>query len=227
VSTQQSYHTMLAIESSTPLCSVALSCNGVVTVQRQIGMGIHSTSLFTQIKSLLDQANRSFQQVDAVVVGMGPGSYTGLRVSASAVKGLLFRSSRPLLGANTLAGFAACASQHHSGVIHSIIDARRNHLYYQQFVVEAGVVQPSRTVPVLVEIPSIYPRIQSTDMIVGSGIERLDPSLIQSTAVLPLNSLDATGLLRLAQHPEAPEWVIPLDASTFEPTYSVPEDYTR
>jgi tRNA threonylcarbamoyladenosine biosynthesis protein TsaB len=227
VSTQQSYPIILAIESSTPLCSVALSCDGVVTVQRQIGMGIHSTSLFTQIKSLLDQAHRSFKDVDAIVVGMGPGSYTGLRVSASAIKGLLFRSSKPLLGANTLAGFAACASGRHSGVIHSIIDARRNHVYYQQFVVEAGFVQPSQTVPVLVEIPAIYTKIQPTDMIVGSGIERLDPSQVTSTAVLPLNSLDATGLLRLVLQQEATKWVTHLDASTFEPTYSVPEDHTQ
>ncbi|MFV0278791.1 MAG: tRNA (adenosine(37)-N6)-threonylcarbamoyltransferase complex dimerization subunit type 1 TsaB, partial [Parahaliea sp.] len=79
---------ILAIDTSTDVCSVALLENGVITECHEIIPRQHSQRLFGMLAELLPDGRLREQGIDAVAYGEGPGSFTGLRVCASAVQGL-------------------------------------------------------------------------------------------------------------------------------------------
>ncbi len=98
---------VLAIETATPACSVALRlADGTIHERTAEGKGVHSELTFVFINELLALEKMEVADLGAVVVSAGPGSYTGLRVASSAVKGLLFQTDVPLYACNTLAGIA-------------------------------------------------------------------------------------------------------------------------
>lgn len=98
---------ILAIETATPVCSVALYLpDGTIHEERSEGQGVHSELTFVFIDRLLKEAGLTVAELGGVLVSRGPGSYTGLRVGSSAVKGLLFQTDIPLYAYNTLGGIA-------------------------------------------------------------------------------------------------------------------------
>lgn len=95
--------TILNIETSTKICSVALCSDGQVLTHHENYDGMtHSTLLSAYLKDALDYAHTRSMSLDAVAVSMGPGSYTGLRIGMSEAKGLAFGLGVPLIGINTL-----------------------------------------------------------------------------------------------------------------------------
>ena len=126
---------IILIETSTALCSVALSVNGKIVGSRESDAPkAHAslTSLF--IKELLDEQGLFVKDCDAVCVSAGPGSYTGLRVGASTAKGLCFAAGLPLLACGTLDILAAQAYDTKSipedcRYIIPMVDARRMEVY--------------------------------------------------------------------------------------------------
>lgn len=223
MSDTKSYKNILAIDGSTPICTVALRVGEQSFERRAIGMAIHSSAIFSQINELLTQASIQFQDIDAVVIGIGPGSYTGLRVVASSIKGLLFRNTIPLYGVSTLAGFAACVKRKSTRSIHVIIDARRNHLYYQCFSADnEGALIPDRS-PLLVEIPDLYTKINPGDSLIGTGIDRLEASRLNQVDIISQNQISASGLIQvfLGFGSMKSDWVESLDPTEFEPKYDI------
>lgn len=220
------YQNILAIDGSTPICTVALRVGEVEYVKKEIGMGIHSSAIFAQINETLKEAGKRFQDINVVVIGIGPGSYTGLRVVASSIKGLLFKSSIPLVGVNSLAGFASCVHGNSPGSIHAIIDARRNHLYYQCFSVGKAGIFATNKQPDLIEIPELYSKLLPGDSIIGTGIERLDSARLNQISVIPQDHVSASGLIQvfLSSDSVRSEWVKELDVAEFEPKYAI-EDF--
>jgi tRNA threonylcarbamoyladenosine biosynthesis protein TsaB len=94
---------ILNIETATPLCSVALSVNGSVVSQRETSEDrSHASKLTVFIKEILAEKGIGVSDLDAVAVGKGPGSYTGLRIGVSTAKGLCFGANLPLIAVNTL-----------------------------------------------------------------------------------------------------------------------------
>jgi tRNA threonylcarbamoyl adenosine modification protein YeaZ len=126
---------ILAIETSTPVCSVALSSTGRRAWEKRIeGRGVHSERLFTFTDELLKRAGVEMSELDAILFSRGPGSYTGLRIGASAIKGFLYGRDVPLYTFPTLFSFAAGLELTSKPCeIFSVIDARRSHLYIQKF----------------------------------------------------------------------------------------------
>jgi tRNA threonylcarbamoyl adenosine modification protein YeaZ len=226
VSSEKTYQNILAIEGSTPVCSVALRAGGQVFARTEVGMGIHSAAIFEQIDFVLKSSGIKFCDIDAVVIGIGPGSYTGLRVVASSIKGLLFNRGIPLFGVNTLAGFAACVDKQTNGVIHAVIDARRNHVYYQGFSVRDGAPSSLPQSPELIEIPDLYARLNPGDVLVGTGIDRFDEKKLSIVNVLNIDSITAKGLIQVFESTSelSQVWVEELDVADFEPKYSI-EDF--
>lgn len=220
------YQNILAIDGSTPICTIALRVGDLILDRKEIGMGIHSSAIFSQINELLSDAKIKFHDVNAVVIGLGPGSYTGLRVVASSIKGLLFKNSIPLFGVNTLVGFAACVSGKSAGQLHTIIDARRNHLYYQSFSIDNEIALTSNKSPILIEIPDLYSRLKSGDMIIGTGIERLDIDRLNQIDLVSQDQISAKGLIQVFMNSAGfpSEWVEQLDVADFEPKYAI-EDF--
>ena len=94
---------ILNIETSTDVCSVALTSEGQVLDHRENYEGqTHATLLSQYVKDMLDYARTRELKIDAIAVSIGPGSYTGLRIGLSEAKGLAFGLQVPLIGVNTL-----------------------------------------------------------------------------------------------------------------------------
>jgi tRNA threonylcarbamoyladenosine biosynthesis protein TsaB len=94
---------ILNIETATSLCSVALSVNGKVVSQRETFEDkSHASKLTVFIKEILEEKGIGIPDIDAVAVGKGPGSYTGLRIGVSTAKGLCYGASLPLIAVSTL-----------------------------------------------------------------------------------------------------------------------------
>jgi tRNA threonylcarbamoyladenosine biosynthesis protein TsaB len=94
---------ILNIETATQLCSVALSTDGKCVLKREIiEERSHASLLTVFIEELLHEAGITSDKLDAIAVGKGPGSYTGLRIGVSTAKGLCYGSGLPLIAVSTL-----------------------------------------------------------------------------------------------------------------------------
>ena len=130
--------TILNIETSTDVCSVALTSEGQVLDHRENYEGqTHATLLSQYVKEMLDYARSRELKLDAVAVSIGPGSYTGLRIGLSEAKGLAFGLEVPLIGVNTLQLMTVSTMFNHfiedegeRGLLYiPMIDARRMEVY--------------------------------------------------------------------------------------------------
>lgn len=126
---------ILNIETSTDVCSVALTSDGQVLDHRENYEGqTHATLLSQYVKEMLDYARSRELALDAIAVSIGPGSYTGLRIGLSEAKGLAFGLNVPLIGVNTLQLLTVSAMFNHfvdeEKVLYiPMIDARRMEVY--------------------------------------------------------------------------------------------------
>ena len=123
--------TILHIESATSICSVALSKgNEIVSIRESNSGNSHSELLTDFIYQILQENSYSVNDLDAVAVSKGPGSYTGLRIGVSAAKGLCYSANIPLIAVDTLCSMAYGAKDIPSDyLICPMIDARRMEVY--------------------------------------------------------------------------------------------------
>lgn len=127
--------TILNIETSGTICSVAISREGVVEFQMEDTSGMkHAERLAPFIDRCLEEVHRREMPLDAVAVSMGPGSYTGLRIGLATAKGLCFGLDIPLIGVDTLQLLAVKAmfrSMDWQGdeMLVPMVDARRMEVY--------------------------------------------------------------------------------------------------
>ncbi len=95
--------TILNIETSGKICSVALTKDGMVEFQLDDAEGMnHAVKLAPFVEKCMEELKRKEWKLDAVAVSIGPGSYTGLRIGLSLAKGLAFSLGIPLIGVSTL-----------------------------------------------------------------------------------------------------------------------------
>ena len=122
---------ILNIESSTTNCSISLSFKGKVISLKENNEEkySHSTNLHSFINDVLKKSNVSIQQLSAIAVSKGPGSYTGLRIGVAAAKGLCFALDIPLISISTLLILAKQIKFKKEGLIIPVMDARRNEVY--------------------------------------------------------------------------------------------------
>lgn len=124
---------ILLIETSTAVLSVALSENGTVVTSRECHEPRLQASLTAPlVKEVLDSKGLAVRDCDAICVGKGPGSYTGLRVGVSTAKGLAFGAGLPLIAIGSLDILAQAAIDGNHTVI-PMIDARRMEVYTAVF----------------------------------------------------------------------------------------------
>jgi len=131
--------TVLAIETATEACSVALFRDGKYNQQHEIAPRQHSQLLFSMLKELIPGDNFQNHGIQTIAYGCGPGSFTGLRIAASAVQGLAFAAQIPAVAISTLACQAHTALRT-QGIgqgdrVLSVIDARINEVYYATYQV--------------------------------------------------------------------------------------------
>ena len=123
---------LLIIETATHVCSVGiLKRDGTMELKEsQDDTYTHAEKLHVFVAHALHMAEVKYSQLDAVVVSLGPGSYTGLRIGVSAAKGYAFAHDKPLIGIRTLDALASAAVKEHPGkTVIPMIDARRMEVY--------------------------------------------------------------------------------------------------
>lgn len=130
---------ILALETSTRLCSVALGRDGVVLADRDVESECleHAEKVNVLIAEVLEEAGVGMKDLHAVAVGIGPGSYTGLRIGLSVAKGLCHALGVPIIGVGTLDVLAAAGGVV-QGVSYPMIDARRMEVFTAAFRADRG-----------------------------------------------------------------------------------------
>ena len=98
---------ILAIETATSVCSVALARDGsLLSIREATSLNAHSSILTVLIDELFREVDLRYAELDAIAVSMGPGSYTGLRIGAATAKGLCYGLDKPLIAIPTLQAMA-------------------------------------------------------------------------------------------------------------------------
>lgn len=125
---------ILNIETSTEVCSAALTAEGMVLCHNEDFQGRNHAALLSGfVKRCLDHAREHEMKLDAVAVSLGPGSYTGLRIGLSEAKGLAYALDIPLIGVSTLQLLAVHAMFNADldpdVLLAPMIDARRMEVY--------------------------------------------------------------------------------------------------
>ena len=116
---------ILAIETSAKSVSAAVVENGVPLASAYQNMGLtHSRTLMPLVDGMLSAAGLRVQDMDLLAAANGPGSFTGLRIGVSALKGLAWALEKPCCGVSTLAAMARNLA-HMEGLIICAMDARR------------------------------------------------------------------------------------------------------
>ena len=119
---------ILHLETSTKVCSVALSCDGKqLAIKEDLSNEYsHAENLTSYIQDVLNQSKISLKELSAVSVASGPGSYTGLRIGVSTAKGLCYALEIPLIAVDSLFSLATLANEKHQDInLCALIDARR------------------------------------------------------------------------------------------------------
>jgi tRNA threonylcarbamoyladenosine biosynthesis protein TsaB len=144
---------ILCIETATTLCSVALCDeNGIVSLRESHELKSHAASLTVLIDELLKQNGIRADDLQAVAVGKGPGSYTGLRIGVSVAKGIAYSSSLPLIAIDTTLSMfhgmkesaGELATDPENSLFCPMIDARRMEVYSAVYTYTGDIVSTIR-----------------------------------------------------------------------------------
>ncbi len=129
---------ILALESSAKAASCAVLSDGELLASAWQATGLtHSRTLLPMVEDMLKNSELSVQEIDAVAVAAGPGSFTGLRIGIAAVKGLAWAAEKPCIPVSTLEAMAWPLA-HLEGNIICAMDARRQQIYNAVFLAEGG-----------------------------------------------------------------------------------------
>lgn len=132
---------ILAIDSSAKTASVAVIENGTLISECFVNAGLtHSRTLMPMIDNALSQADMKIDEIDALCVNNGPGSFTGIRIGVAAVKGLAMCDNKPCCGVSTLEA-AAYNFTDENCIICVSMDARCNQVYTALFKAENNQIE--------------------------------------------------------------------------------------
>jgi len=161
---------ILALDTATEACSVALMVDGTISEKFQLAPREHNRIILPMIKEVLADAETSLSMIDAIAFGCGPGSFTGVRIAAGVVQGLSLGLDCPVIPISTLAALAFEAMMEcHVDHAHAAIDARMGEVYWGSYQKVPGdvvqVVMDERVIPPDHVVATARP----TDVGIGSG----------------------------------------------------------
>ena len=210
---------ILAIETGTDICSVGIAKDGELLSLRESDEGRdHARKVGVFVDELLRETDIAPDELDAVAVGKGPGSYTGLRIGVSFAKGLCYGLQKPLVAVGSLDALAEVAREDYEAGILAVDDwsnARRMEVYAQVFDAEG---RPQSEVSAEVVDAGSFAAFRGQGrpfVIFGSGARKC--AGILSDAVCVEVTPSARGLARLAQ--QALDEGRTEDIAYFEPFY--------
>jgi tRNA threonylcarbamoyladenosine biosynthesis protein TsaB len=143
-----------ALEASTEWCSVALWRDGEIRAVERLAPNRHSELALPMLEALLSRWELSFERLEGVAFGAGPGSFTGLRIACGLAQGLAFARNLPVLGISTL---EALAEESGAARVAACIDARMREVYYAALE-KSGDGKWREVVPVQCVAPADLPR---------------------------------------------------------------------
>jgi len=195
---------ILALDTATEACSVALGLDGRVLeryVQMERG---HGERLLPMIDEVLAEAGISLQSLQAIAFGRGPGGFTGVRLAASVAQGLAFGAGRPVLPLDSLlvvAEDARAASGAADTEVWVAMDARMGEVYAGRYACRGGE-WAVLDAPALYELEALHVRwrVLPPRVIAGSALAAFGDRLAVGDAVcFPVERSRAEALLRVAQ----------------------------
>jgi tRNA threonylcarbamoyladenosine biosynthesis protein TsaB len=181
---------ILQIETATISCSVALAKDGTVLGFKQISeRNIHAEVITLFIGELMAAAGVTYNDLDAIAVSSGPGSYTGLRIGVSTAKGLCFALDKPLISVETLAAMANGIT-HRDGntpgtelLLCPMIDARRMEVFTAVFNAAGDKIMP--TAAEIIDENSFSALLASNKILFfGDGAEKCQSVLSENPSAI-------------------------------------------
>ena len=162
---------ILSIETATPVCSVALHQTGVIRGSSHLFVEQEASSkLAVMIDELLERCQGRQNELSAIAVSAGPGSYTGLRIGVATAKGMCYALNLPLIAINTLEILVKQMLKYGPGnaLLCPMLDARRMEVYCLMATAKGQVVMP--TAALIVDQESFAPWLAKDKVIFfGSG----------------------------------------------------------
>lgn len=184
--------TILNIETSTEVCSVALTKDGETLFLKENTEGLnHSQLLTVYIEELFETAGFDKKELNAVAVSKGPGSYTGLRIGVSVAKGLCYGLNIPLIGVGSIEAMGHYAAENvvdfYEGgdknlLFCPMIDARRMEVYTAIFDKKGEMIQPV-TAEIIDENSFGSLLAEKKILFFGNGAEKCKDTLTHPNAV--------------------------------------------
>ncbi|WP_411030103.1 tRNA (adenosine(37)-N6)-threonylcarbamoyltransferase complex dimerization subunit type 1 TsaB [Spongiimicrobium sp. 3-5] len=182
---------ILNLETATTNCSVSIAKDGkLIALKEHNSEGYsHSELLHVFIKEVLEDASLKFEDLDAIAVSKGPGSYTGLRIGVSAAKGLCFSLNIPLISVATLRALAHQAIKQKVDFIIPVLDARRMEVYAAVF--NSKIIELRKTKAEIIDETSFQEYVKKGKVcLIGSGAEKCTgilehPNFVFNTLAFP------------------------------------------
>lgn len=182
---------LLHLETTAGVCGVALTEGEgrVVVLREHEEANAHSRVLAPMIEAALAEAGWRVGDLDAVAVGSGPGSYTGLRIGASTAKGLCYAAGLPLIAVPTLEALAGELARRHPAAAHLVplLDARRMEVFTAAFARDGQVAITPRAL--VLDETHPFGELLASGIVAfgGSGAEKARPLLGHKNAVLEIS----------------------------------------
>lgn len=192
---------LLAVDTSSNACSVALQVSHKILEKHVVKPRAHTKILLPMISNLLADGGVALKELDAIVLGNGPGSFIGMRIGASVVQGLCFGANIHVIPISSLAAIAAEAfADHDCDRLIVAQDARMNEVYLGSFEKrESGLPRPidAEKIVAVGELP-----ICGEEMAAAGAAWTTYPELLQAndkqiTSLLPITVPSARHLLAL------------------------------
>ena len=171
---------ILAFDTSTQYESIALSCDGQIVADiTQKTSRTHSERLLPAVNDLMSQINMKMQDISAIAVSLGPGSFTGLRIGLSTAKGLCFGLKIPLYTVSTLRSLAnnACPT---TSPICVLMDAGRSEYYYAIYSNSLSETQR----PSFEKIEKILQKVPDNLIFIGPAVHKARTVLDEAKMII-------------------------------------------
>ncbi|MFK8038620.1 MAG: tRNA (adenosine(37)-N6)-threonylcarbamoyltransferase complex dimerization subunit type 1 TsaB [Crocinitomicaceae bacterium] len=192
---------ILNVETATKVCSVALAKDGQLVAEKESKTEhfSHSENLNTFIESLFESVDFELNDLDALAISMGPGSYTGLRIGVSSIKGLGYGLDLPVIGISSLKSLANLIEPNAEQLICPMFDARRMEVYSSIF--NHKLESLTNVEAVIIENGSYQTYLNKQKVVfLGPGAEKCQDIITHSNAIFDLKTeVSAKGMITLAE----------------------------